>query len=193
MQGFLFKLWDKTTVLCTRLFSVSVGSSSAPASDGATWGSVCGAARVLDGLVYGQDEAGGLRRGRQGVDAHDGRLPDAGGEVVGDVLVVDVHAVPHTALQRRPQVSSKVLTRHMTITASASCPLPSPHLCVFGSQLVEDVGGVEARVVAQLPGDDLQGLGVRSDEQLLLSRDGPGIVAQVLGQLHLDRSSTRHN
>lgn len=67
------------------------------------------------------------------------------------------------------------------------------YLCVLGSQLVEDVGGVEACVVAQLPGDDFQGLGVRSDEQLLLSRDGPGIVAQVLGQLHLDGSSTRHN
>lgn len=47
------------------------------------------------------------------------------------------------------------------------------YLCVLGSQFVEDVGGVKAGVVAQLPGDDFQGLGVRSDEQLLFSRDGP--------------------
>lgn len=53
------------------------------------------------------------------------------------------------------------------------------------SQLVEDVGGVEAGVVAQLPGDDLQGLGVRSDQQLLFPGDSPGVIPQVLGQLHL--------
>lgn len=64
---------------------------------------------------------------------------------------------------------------------------------MFGAQLVQDVGGVEAGVVAQLPGDDLQGLGVRSDQQLLLARDGPGVVAQVLGQLHLDGSAARHD
>lgn len=80
---------------------VSVGPPAASAPAGAPWWPVHGAARVLDGLVHGQDEAGSLGRGRQGVDAHDGRLPDAGGEVVGDVLVVDVHAVPHAALQPR--------------------------------------------------------------------------------------------
>lgn len=55
------------------------------------------------------------------------------------------------------------------------------YLGVFRTQLVEDVGGVEAGVVAQLAGDDLQGLGVRSDQQLLLPRDGPGVIPQVLG------------
>ena len=64
---------------------------------------------------------------------------------------------------------------------------------MFGAQLVQDVGGVEAGVVAQLSGDDLQGLGVRSDQQLLLPGDGPGIVPQVLGQLHLDGSSARYD
>lgn len=166
---------------------MSVGSSSAPASaHGATWGAVRGAARVLDGLVHGQDEACGFRRGRQGIDANDGRLPDAGAEVVGDVLVVNVYAVPHSALWPERQLAPRV---NKWCQNSPLCP----HLCVFGSQFVEDVGGVEAGVVAQLPGDDFKGLGVRADEQLLLSRDGPGVVAQVLGQLHLDRSSTRHN
>lgn len=78
---------------------------------------------------------------------------------------------------------------------SLECPRAcfQSYLCVFGSQFVEDVGGVEAGVVAQLPGDDFQGLGVGADEQLLFSWDGPGVVAQVLGQLHLYRASTRHN
>lgn len=73
------------------------------------------------------------------------------------------------------------------------CVCFSSYLCVFGAQFVQDVGGVKASVVAQLSGDDLQGLGVRSDQQLLFSRDGPGIIPQVLGQLHLYGSSTRYN
>lgn len=48
---------------------------------------------------------------------------------------------------------------------------------MFCSQLVEDVGGIKAGVVTQLPGNDFQGLGIRSDQQLLLSRDGPGVIA----------------
>ena len=54
------------------------------------------------------------------------------------------------------------------------------YLCMFCAQFVEDVGGVKAGVVTQLSGDDLQGLGVRSNQKLLFSRDGPGIVSQVL-------------
>lgn len=67
------------------------------------------------------------------------------------------------------------------------------YLGVFGTQFVQNVGGVKAGVVAQLPGDDFQGLGVCSDQQLLFPRDGPGIIPQVLGQLHLYGSSTRDN
>lgn len=54
------------------------------------------------------------------------------------------------------------------------------YLCMFGTQFVQDVGGVEAGVVTQLPGDDLQGLGVCSNEQLLFSWDGSRIISQVL-------------
>lgn len=72
-----------------------MGSPAAPPPPG---GCVRAAAGVLDGLVDGQDETGGLGRRRQGVDAYDGRLPHEGGEVVSDVLVVDVHAVPHAPL-----------------------------------------------------------------------------------------------
>lgn len=76
---------------------MGVGSPAAP-PPAAPRGTVHAAAGVLDGLVDRQDETGGLGRCRQSVDAHDGRLPHAGDEVVSDVLVVDVHAVPHAAL-----------------------------------------------------------------------------------------------
>lgn len=68
--------------------------------------------------------------------------------------------------------SSEEKTRPGEVSAS--------YLGVFRAQLVEDVGGVEAGVVAQLPGNDLQGFGVRSDEQLLLPGNGPGVIPQVL-------------
>ena len=54
--------------------------------------------RVLDGLVDGEDEAGGLRGRRDGVDLDDGRLPHAGRKIVGDVLCEDVDAVPAVVL-----------------------------------------------------------------------------------------------
>ena len=58
-------------------------------------------------------------------------------------------------------------------------------------ELVENVGGVEAGVVAQLPGDDLEGLGHGADDELLLAGDGAGVVAQVLAELHLDGAAAR--
>lgn len=67
------------------------------------------------------------------------------------------------------------------------------YLSVFGTQLVQDVCSIKASVVAKLSGDDLKGLGVRPDQQLLLPRDGPGVIPQVLGQLHLYGSSARYN
>lgn len=75
-------------------------------------------------------------------------------------------------MRRAP--SARALKETRSDEASAS------YLGVFGAQLVEDVGGVKAGVVAQLAGDDLQSFGVRSDEQLLLPRNGPGVIPQVL-------------
>ena len=82
---------------------MSVGSpaASAPA---ASWGTVHGASGVLDGLIHGEDQAGRLGRRRQGVDADNGRLPDARRQVVCDVLVVDVYSVPHTTLDTEREI-----------------------------------------------------------------------------------------
>ena len=71
-----------------------------------------------------------------------------------------------------------------------SRPQHTPTLSVFLTQFVEDVGGVKAGVVAQLAGDDLQGLGEGGDQQLLLACDGVGVLAQVAAHLHLNGSST---
>ena len=61
---------------------------------------------------------------------------------------------------------------------------------MFLPQLVEDVGGVKAGVVAELAWDDLEGFGHGSDQQLLLTGDGARVVPQVLRQLHLNRTAT---
>ena len=82
---------------------VRVRAAAAPASPG-TWWPLTAGAGVLDGFVHGQDEAGGLRGSGERVDAHDGWLPHARHEVVGDVLVVDVDAVPHAALEDEGRV-----------------------------------------------------------------------------------------
>lgn len=58
------------------------------------------------------------------------------------------------------------------------------------SQLVQDVGRIEAGIVAQLTRDDLEGLGDRSNQQLFLASNGPGVVAQHLGQFHLNGTTT---
>ena len=76
------------------------------------------------------------------------------------------------------------------------------YLSVLLSELVQDVGGVEAGVVAQLAGNHLErkvnlqlssadaegfgsgahleGLGHGGDDELLLAGDRPGVVPQVL-------------
>merc|ERR1719273_2434841 len=60
-------------------------------------------------------------------------------------------------------------------------------------QLVQDVGRVEAGVVAQLPCDHLECLGHGSDDKLLLASDGSAVVAQVLGKFHVNGSTSRDN
>ena len=66
--------------------------------------------RVLDGLVDGEDEAGGLRGRRDGVDLDDGRLPHAGRKVVGDILGEDVDAVPAVVLLKVSSFNKLTLT-----------------------------------------------------------------------------------
>ena len=45
----------------------------------------------------------------------------------------------------------------------------------------------------ELPGDDLQGLRVGAHDELLLALDSLGVVAEGLGQLHLDRTPSGQN
>lgn len=63
--------------------------------------SIHGGAGVLDSLIHGYNKARSLRSCCQGIDAHHGWLPHKGLEVVSDVLVVDVHSVPHAPLKER--------------------------------------------------------------------------------------------
>ena len=79
---------------------------------------------VLDGLVDREDDARGLRGRRDGVDLDQGWLQNAGAEVVGDPLGLDVDA---------------------KVGALAGL------LGVLLAQLAQDVVGVETGVVTQGP------------------------------------------
>ena len=117
----------------------------------------------LDRLVDAQYETGGLGGSRDRVDLDDGGLPHGRLEVVGDVLVVDVDAVPEAALG------------------------------VLLTQLVEYVGGVEAGVLAQLARYDLEGARQRRYDHLLLAGNGARVLAQEARRLHLDGAAARHD
>jgi hypothetical protein len=75
-----------------------VEAAPAPAS---CWGSVHSGAGVLDGLIYRHNKACSLRGCCQSIDPHHGWLPHKGLEVVSNVLIVDVHSIPHAPLKRR--------------------------------------------------------------------------------------------
>lgn len=67
------------------------------------------------------------------------------------------------------------------------------YLRVLGPELVQYVGGIKASVVAELAGNDLKGFSISSYQQLLLAWNGPGIVPEVFGKLHLYRTTTGNN
>ena len=59
-------------------------------------------------------------------------------------------------------------------------------LSVFETEAGEDVGGVEAGVVAELAGDHFEGLGEGLDNGLLFAGNGEvGGAVEVGGNLHL--------
>mmetsp|Transcript_40927 Transcript_40927/g.92111 ORF Transcript_40927/g.92111 Transcript_40927/m.92111 type:complete len:324 (+) Transcript_40927:144-1115(+) len=122
--------------------------------------------RVPHRLVDREDDARRLGRGRVRVDLIDGGLPDVGDHGVGGPLGVEVH--PHPLA------------------------LP-PRQGVLGPQLLQHVGRVEPGVLAELPGDHLEGLGEGVDDVLLLARDGAGLEAQRVGDLHLDGPAAGHH
>ena len=97
--------------------------------------------KLTDGLVDTENQTRSLGGGLDGVDLDERGLPDKGGHVVPDALVVKVDAGPDVALS------------------------------VLDAESVEDIRGVEAGVVAELAGDDLEGLGKGLDDALLFVRD----------------------
>jgi hypothetical protein len=139
--------------------------------------------RVLHRLVHGQDEARGLGGSRDRIDLHHRRLQNARGEVVGDVLAVDVDSVPSVALH----------CNHANIYQCQAKGEIISYLCVLLTKLIENVGGIEAGVIAELPWDDLESLGHGCDDELLLASNGPRMIPEIFGELHLDGAATSHD
>ena len=61
------------------------------------------------------------------------------------------------------------------------------------AQLVQQIRRVKARIVRQLPRDNFERLGVRRQDHLLLALDRPRMSPQHLRQLHLNRTTARHD
>lgn len=119
---------------------------------------------VSDGLVNAEDQAAGLGGGLEGVDLDQSRLPDEALNHVGDALILEINTGPCCAL------------------------------AVLHAQLVEDVGGVEASIVAQLAGNHLESLGKGLDDGLLLVLDVlVGVLMQIGRDLHLDGTATANH
>lgn len=119
---------------------------------------------VLDGLINGEDETGSFGGSGEGIDLDQGRLPDVTFEGVGDALGGHVDTEPGTT-----------------------------GLGVTLTKLGEEVGGIKARVITQLTGDNFEGTGVGTDNQLLLPLDGTGVVTEVGGEFHLGGTTTGHD
>ena len=76
----------------------AASSSHAGRHSSHLFGSLAGPG-VLHRLVDREDEAGGLRGRRNGVDLDDRRLPNAGDVVVRNIFVHDVDSVPAAPLK----------------------------------------------------------------------------------------------
>lgn len=111
---------------------------------------------VLDCFIDRQDETCSLYCSLDGIDLDQTRFPDKGLKIIPDAFVVEVDAGPDVAF------------------------------AVLDAQAVEDVGGIEAGVVAQLAGDDLEGFGEGFDDGLLFVRHVfVGVAVQEGGDFHL--------
>ena len=108
-------------------------------------------------LVHAQDQAAGLHRRLDGIDLDETWLPHECVHVVPHALVVEIY------------------------------PRPDIAFAMLHAQPVEDVGRVEAGIVTQLTGDDLERFGKGFDDRLLPV--GDVLVrepVQIGGDFHLE-------
>lgn len=119
---------------------------------------------LTDGLVNAQDQASCLGSSLNSIDLDETGLPHKGGHVVSDTLVLEIYTGPDIALS------------------------------VLHTESVQDVGSIEAGVIAKLSGNDFEGLGKGLDDGLLLVGDlGVGVGVEVLANLHLASTATSND
>lgn len=81
-------------------------------SPASTRGRVVGGPRRLNGLVHGENEAGGFGCGRDCVYLDNGRLPHTSLEVLGNIFIVDIDAVPHATYNNRGFIVGREMVVH---------------------------------------------------------------------------------
>lgn len=119
---------------------------------------------LTDGLINAQNQTTGLGSGLNGVDFDETGFPHEGGHVISDALVLEVNTGPNVTLS------------------------------VFNAESVQDIGSIEASIVAKLSGNDFECLGEGLDDALLLVGDlAVGVGVKVLADLHLASTTTSNN
>jgi len=109
----------------------------------------------LDGLIDRDNHGRGLGSRFDGIDFDECGFPYEFLKVVCDTLGLDIDSSPGFAAG------------------------------VTHAQFVEDVGAVEASVIAELTGDDFEGAGVSINDELLFSLDCSCVFTEVFRDFHL--------
>lgn len=104
--------------------------------------------------------------------------------------LAELHQISQAQFKKRKKERNHT---HYWLSPTALGSEVGTHLRVLGSELVQYVGGIKASVVTELAGNDLEGFSVSTYQQLLLAWNGPGVVPEVFGKLHLYRTTTGNN
>lgn len=97
--------------------------------------------KLTNGFIHAQNQTTRFHRRLNRIHLHERRLPHKRVQIIPHAFIVKVDA--------RPDIP----------------------LAVFHPQLRQNISRVEARIVAELPGDDLERFGKRFHNRLLLPRD----------------------
>merc|ERR1719242_2179960 len=118
---------------------------------------------ILNSFIYGEDQACSFRGGRNGINFYDGRFPNTGIKIIGDIFCHDIYTIPFVTL------------------------------CMFLTKFIQNIGSIKTSIVTKLSGNDFKSPGHSSKYELLLASNGARMISENLGQFHLNSSSSSNN
>merc|ERR1719312_50004 len=115
---------------------------------------------VLHGLVNTEQQAGRLGGCSDRISFHNSRFPHTSCKVICNILIKNIDSEPNT--------------------------VPG----VFLTELIKNVGGIKAGIVAKLTGNHLKSLGHGTDDQLLIPSNCSAVIPEVFAELHVYGSAS---